>query len=121
MPKDQRVPGDARPQHVLVEQRSLLAVARVVEAGSVRRKIDAHVTRRRQLILKRLAGLHIDNVDAGLVRSAHLHRIGQQCAIAGNILNVDRGVRIPAQRGWVDQALVLACSTGFGRAAAHVD
>ena len=57
--KDERVPRIARAQHMLVKERALLVVARVVEAGSIGRKRNAGVARGRQLIFQRLAGGNI--------------------------------------------------------------
>ena len=93
---------------MLVQQRSLLVIARVVEAGSVRREGHALIARGGQFVLQRLAGLYVQQVDFGLVRSALPYRIGHERPIAGDILDEYRGIRIPAQLGGIDQPLVLS-------------
>src|ERR1035438_9208131 len=106
MPEDQDVLRHAGAEHMLKEQRALAVVARVVEAGSIGRKTYAEVARGGQFVLERLAGFDIENVDTGFIRSALLQLIDQQAAIPRHIRDADRGVRVPAQLGGVDQALV---------------
>ena len=94
---------------MLVKQRTLPVVARIVDAGPIRSEGDALVAGGGQLILQRFSGLYVQQVDACLIRSALPNGISQQRPIAGDILDYDRCVRIPAQLGRVNQPLVLSC------------
>ena len=116
MTEDQRVARIARSENMLVEQRALLVVPRVVETRAVRRKCHAQITRCGQLIFQRFARGHIHHVQARIVRAAFLHGIEQQLAVARDIFNVHREVRVRAQLCRIHEPLIFP-----GPANAHIN
>src|SRR5665213_966084 len=87
MPEDQRIARNTRSENVLIEQSSLLVVARVVKARAVGRKRQADVACGRQLVFKGFAGDHVQYMQARVVRAAFLDRVNQQLSVARHILN----------------------------------
>src|ERR1039457_4501667 len=90
-----------------IEQSSLLIVARVVEAGAVGGEGDRGVAAHRQLILQRLAGLHVQYMDAGFIGATLTYTVGHERAIAGNVRKTDTGVGVAAELGRSDEAPVF--------------
>ena len=105
--EDQCVSRITRPQNMLIEKRALLVVARVVEAGSIRRKPDAEVSRRRQLVFQALTCGYIHDMYDRFVRTAVLDRISEQFAVARNVVDADRDIRVGARDCRIDEALVF--------------
>ena len=79
---------DARPQLVLVEQRALVIRARVIEPPPIRRKAYRSVDSAGQLVLERLARLHVEDAHRALIRAALAHHVRHQRSVARHIRQI---------------------------------
>src|SRR3954454_15647170 len=93
---------------MLKKQCAVLVISRVIQALSVRSELYSHITSSRQLILERLPGLHIEQVNDIFVRSAFLEAVREQGTISRNILDRNRSVGIAAHRRGIHQSFIFS-------------
>ena len=88
LPENQRVVRDPCSKFVLVDQRSLLVHARVVEPLPVGRESNAQIDSAGQLIFELLTRFHIEDAHRAFIRAALAHVEGHQRSVARHVLQV---------------------------------